>query len=64
MNDQDGTRAIGAAIEGLADHPYPPPPAGFHRGTYHRLRVGDFRIMYVVEEDVITVDRVDRFPAG
>ena len=64
MSDQDGMRAIGAAIGGLAEAPYPPPPGGFHRGDYHRLRVSDFRIMYVVEEDVITVARVDRFPPG
>ncbi len=62
MSDQDGMRAIGAAIEGLADDPCPLPPEGFHRGAYHRLRVGDFRVMYVVEEEVITVARVDRFP--
>ncbi len=53
-------RAIGNAIASLADDPYPPPPEGFRRGRYHRLRVGVFRIMYVVDEDVITVERVDR----
>lgn len=60
MRDQDGIRAIGAAITALAGDPYPPPPAGFHRGRYHRLRVGLYRIMYVVDDDVITIDRVDR----
>jgi mRNA-degrading endonuclease RelE of RelBE toxin-antitoxin system len=60
MHDQDGLRAIGEAVAALADDPCPPSPEGFHRGRYHRLRVGTFRIMYVVEEDVITVERVDR----
>jgi mRNA-degrading endonuclease RelE of RelBE toxin-antitoxin system len=60
MYDQDGMHVIGAAIEGLADDPYPLPPRGFHRGRYHRLRAGTYRIMYVVDEDVITVERVDR----
>lgn len=64
MSDQDGMRAIGAAVAGLADDPYPPPPAGFHRGRYHRLRTGVYRIMYVVDEDVITVERVDRLMKG
>jgi mRNA-degrading endonuclease RelE of RelBE toxin-antitoxin system len=53
-------RAIGAAIAALADNPYPEPPDGFHRGRYHRLRAGAYRIMYVVDEAVITVERVDR----
>jgi mRNA interferase RelE/StbE len=60
MYDRDGMHAIGAAISALADDPYPPPPEGFHRGRYHRLRVGSYRIMYVVDEDVITIERVDR----
>jgi mRNA-degrading endonuclease RelE of RelBE toxin-antitoxin system len=61
MADQDGMRAIGAAVAALADDPYPPPPGGFHRGRYHRLRVGPYRIMYVVD-DVVTVERLDRLP--
>ncbi len=63
MHDQDGMRIIGVAVAALADDPCPPPPEGFHRGRYHRLRVGDYRIMYVVDDDVITVERVDWLPA-
>ena len=58
--DQHGLRALGAAIAALADDPFPGPPAGFHRGRYHRLRAGDYRVMYVVDEAVITIERVDR----
>ena len=58
MEDQDGMRAIGAAVAALALDPYP--PEGFHQGEYHRLRVGRFRVVYVVELDLITVERVDR----
>ena len=54
--------AIGDAISDLAENPFPPPPDGFHRGQYHRLRVGAFRIMYVVEEELITIERVDQLP--
>jgi mRNA-degrading endonuclease RelE of RelBE toxin-antitoxin system len=60
MQDQDGTRAIGAAVAALADDPYPPPPDGFHRGRYHRLRAASYRIMYVIDDDVVNVERVDR----
>jgi mRNA-degrading endonuclease RelE of RelBE toxin-antitoxin system len=35
-------------------------PAAFVRRDYRRLKVGDYRIMYVVEVDVITIERVDR----
>jgi mRNA-degrading endonuclease RelE of RelBE toxin-antitoxin system len=30
------------------------------RGDYHRLRVGRFRVVYVIDGDLITVERVDR----
>lgn len=58
MEDQDGMRAIGATVARLAEDPYP--PEAFHRGDYHRLRVGQYRVVYIVEDDLITVERVDR----
>jgi mRNA-degrading endonuclease RelE of RelBE toxin-antitoxin system len=57
LGDQPGMRAIGAAIAGLADDPYP--PEAFHRGEYHRMRVGSYRVVYVVDDDVVTIERVD-----
>ena len=50
----------------LSAQPSPPwpmihtPAEGFHRGRYHRLRVGPYRVMYVIDDDVISVERVDR----
>lgn len=64
MHDQDGLHAVDAAVSALADDPWPPPPDGFHRGSYHRLRVGRYRVQYFVDGDVITVERVDRLPPG
>jgi mRNA-degrading endonuclease RelE of RelBE toxin-antitoxin system len=58
MRDQDGMRTIGVAIAALVDDPYP--PEAFHRGRYHRLRVGRYRVVYSVDGDLITIDRVDR----
>jgi mRNA-degrading endonuclease RelE of RelBE toxin-antitoxin system len=58
LADQDGMRAIGAAVAGLAHDPCP--PAAFHRGEYHRLRVGLYRVVYVIDGELITVERVDR----
>jgi mRNA-degrading endonuclease RelE of RelBE toxin-antitoxin system len=60
MHDQDGMRAIGSAVAGLAEDPLP--AEGFHRGRYHRLPVDRYRILYVIDGDVITVERVDRVP--
>ena len=60
MRDQDGAVAVIAAIDALADDPYPGPPAGFHRGEYNRLRVGPYRVSYYVTGDVISIDRVDK----
>lgn len=58
LADQDGMRAIGVAVADLASNPYP--PDGFHRGDYHRLRVGSYRVVYVIDGDLITIERVDR----
>jgi hypothetical protein len=41
-------RAIGAAVIRLAENPYP--PEAFHRGDYHRLRVGLYRVVYIVDK--------------
>jgi mRNA-degrading endonuclease RelE of RelBE toxin-antitoxin system len=60
MGDQDGMRVIGAAVAALAEDPSP--PEAFVRGEYRRLKVGPYRIAYVVEDDLITVMRVDRVP--
>jgi mRNA-degrading endonuclease RelE of RelBE toxin-antitoxin system len=51
-------RSIAAAVAALASDPNP--PEAFHRGDYHRLRIGRYRVIYVVERDLITVERVDR----
>ena len=58
MEDQDGMRAIAVAVAALVLDPYP--LEGFHQGEYHRLRVGQFRVVYVVEDILLTVERVDR----
>jgi hypothetical protein len=58
MGDQVGMHAVAAAVSALAVDPNP--PGAFIRGSYRRLRVGAYRVMYVVEEDVVTIERVDR----
>ena len=58
LRDQAGMRAVGDAVAALVDDPFP--SEAFHRGRYHRLRVGAYRVMYIVDNDLITVERVDR----
>lgn len=58
LGDQDGMRQIGAAVAALAQDPYP--PEAFHRGEFHRLRVDRYRVVYVVDGDLITIENVDR----
>jgi mRNA-degrading endonuclease RelE of RelBE toxin-antitoxin system len=58
MADQGGMHAVSVAVAALAADPNP--PEAFTRGDYRRLRVGRYRIMYVVEDDLITIERVDR----
>jgi hypothetical protein len=58
LEDSTGMSAVVAAIDALADHPYP--AKSFRWGDMLRLRVGRYRIMYLVEGDLITIDRIDR----
>jgi mRNA-degrading endonuclease RelE of RelBE toxin-antitoxin system len=60
MTDQAGMRAVNQAVAALADNPEP--PDAFVRGSYRRLRVGTYRVLYEVEGDMVTVVRVDKVP--
>jgi hypothetical protein len=51
---------INQAVAGLLDHPVT--PDAFARGSYRRLRVGSYRVLYEVEADVVTIVRVDKVP--
>lgn len=60
-DDQDGLVTVNKAVSALTDDPAP--AEAFVRGDgYRRLRAGRYRIMYEIEDDVITVVRVDRVP--
>lgn len=61
LTDQDGLHAINTAVSALTADPNP--PESFVRGDYRRLKVGPYRLVYVVEDDVITIERLDRLEA-
>lgn len=58
LDDAEGVRAVLGALDALAEDPYP--AQSFRWGDMLRLRVGRYRIMYVIEGDLITIERVDR----
>jgi mRNA-degrading endonuclease RelE of RelBE toxin-antitoxin system len=58
LDDTGGMTALVAALDALAEDRYP--AESFRWGDILRLRVGRYRVMYVVEGDLSTVDRVDR----
>jgi mRNA-degrading endonuclease RelE of RelBE toxin-antitoxin system len=62
LEDADGMRTVVAALDALAADPYP--ADSFRWGDMFRLRSGRYRIMYVVENDLITIERVDRVSGG
>jgi hypothetical protein len=57
-----GSRRGQAGHTGLPGRPRVPAD-GFHAGAYHRLHVGDYRVVYIIEGDLIAVSRVDHVPA-
>jgi len=62
LDDINGMRAVVSALDDLAGNPYP--AGSFRWGDMLRLRIGRYRIMYVVEGDLITIARVDRVSTG
>ena len=62
LDDPAGLTEVLDAIDALADDPRP--AGSFHRGNYHRLRVGRYRVLYEVGEDVVHVRQIARRPAA
>ena len=62
-DDPDGLRAVLAAIDALTEHPYPEDALPFGSTGMHRLRVGRYRALYTVADDLISVGHIARAPA-
>ena len=61
MDDPAGLAEVLSAIDALAGDPRP--PASFHRGEYHRLRSGRYRVFYDLTEDTVVVRHIGRVAA-
>ena len=57
-DDPDGLRAVLAAIDALSEHPYPDDAFPFGSTGLHRLRVGPYRVLYIVTDDLISVGQI------
>ena len=62
-DDPVGLRAALDAADALADGPDPEASVRWGATPWRRLRAGRYRILYVVEGELITVHRVDRVTA-
>lgn len=61
MDDPAGLAEVLDALDALADDARP--PGSFHRGGYHRLRVGRYRVLYDVAEATVLVRHIARVVA-
>ncbi|MFD4422483.1 type II toxin-antitoxin system RelE/ParE family toxin [Agromyces sp. NPDC058484] len=51
----EGKRRVQAAIELLAEDPRPPAARKLTARPEWRVRTGDFRVLYRIEDDILTV---------
>jgi mRNA interferase RelE/StbE len=59
-DDPDGLRAVLAAVDALTEDPYPDASFPFGSTGLHRLRVGRYRVLYTVTDDLISVGHIAR----
>jgi mRNA interferase RelE/StbE len=57
---QKHARQLIAAIRALREHPEPPASAPLQGAPFRRLRVGEYRVIYRVEGDVLKVAAVGK----
>lgn len=55
-------RAVRAAIDALNEHPYSDAAFPFGSTGLRRLRIGRYRVLYTVTDDLISVGRIARAP--
>ncbi|MEU5098987.1 type II toxin-antitoxin system RelE/ParE family toxin [Streptomyces sp. NPDC020996] len=53
--DPAGLSAVYEAVDALADQPRPPGSTPYGSPDLRRLHVGNYRVLYVIDEDVIHI---------
>ncbi|MBO4258036.1 type II toxin-antitoxin system RelE family toxin [Streptomyces griseorubiginosus] len=53
--DRAGLAAVYEAVDALADQPRPPGSIPYGSPDLRRLHVGDYRVLYVIDDDVIHI---------
>ena len=61
LDDPAGLAEVLDALDTLADDVRP--PGSFHRGEYHRLRIGRYRVLYDITEETVLVRHIARVAA-
>jgi mRNA interferase RelE/StbE len=54
-HDPDGAKWVASAVRSLAGEPCPPGSTGLGGSAFHRLRLGDYRILYEFSPAELTV---------
>ncbi|MFD3566113.1 type II toxin-antitoxin system RelE/ParE family toxin [Streptomyces sp. NPDC058667] len=54
-DDPVGLAAVYEAVDGLAEHPRPIGSVAYGSADVRRLHIGDYRVLYVIDEGVIRI---------
>jgi mRNA interferase RelE/StbE len=54
-HDPDGAKWVASAVRSLAGEPYPPEATSLGGTGFHRLRLGDYRILYEINPADVTI---------
>ena len=56
--DPEGLLAVFDAVDALADEPHPPSATGWGTTGFLRLRIGRYRVLYEVDQQLVRIDVV------
>ncbi|MFE4367134.1 type II toxin-antitoxin system RelE/ParE family toxin [Streptomyces sp. NPDC056835] len=54
-DDPVGLSAVYEAVDALATQPYPDDSLAYGSADVRRLHIGDYRVFYVIDDDVIRI---------